>query len=256
LDLDEGNGNDSGDPILALDEAVVGIVATHKTNFGFDAFGSIRYDGDGFSGSAVSDDNVYLGIKGGFGEIRIGEVPVAAEFGQVSNDIFDQTGDVNQGISYTGGFGPLAIAVNASPDRNEDLIGVGAKLSFGPVIFGAGVEERFDLSNFSVGASFGFAGASISAHYAEREIDGPDDDVEIFGVNVGYGFAGVAIGLTYMEQSNASGQGIDDEAFRIDVGYGIGGGFNISGRFTTTDFGDDVANADIDEWRILLNKTF
>ena len=27
LDLDEGNGNDSGDPILALDEAVVGILS-------------------------------------------------------------------------------------------------------------------------------------------------------------------------------------------------------------------------------------
>ncbi|MFK7893735.1 MAG: hypothetical protein AB8B63_23160, partial [Granulosicoccus sp.] len=33
-----------------------------------------------------SYDNVYVGIKGGFGDFRIGEIPLAVEYGQVAND--------------------------------------------------------------------------------------------------------------------------------------------------------------------------
>lgn len=244
---------DSGDPTLSLDGAVVGIVATHTMDNGLDAYGSVRFDGDGFSGSGVTDDNIYLGIKGGFGDIRVGEVPVAAEYGQVSNDIFDQTGGINAGISYVGAFGPASIGVNFSPERNDDLVGVGAKFGVGGFSVGVGAEERDDLSNFSVGASYGFAGASISAHYAEKENGGGQDDTEIFGVNVGYGFAGASVGLTYMIQELEGGA--EDTAFRIDVGYGLGGGFDVSARFTTVD-GESSETSDKDDWRILLNKSF
>lgn len=261
------NDNDLtvGDPRLAVDEGVVGIVATHTMNSGLDAYGSLRMDADGFSGSNTTSDSVYVGIKGGFGDFRMGEVPVAAEYGQVAGDIFDQTGGIDDGLAYTGNFGPATIGVSYSPEQNSDLIGVGAKFGLGPVSVGIGGEERDELVNFSVGGSFALAGASVAVHYVDQEVDGQDDNNTIIGVNVGYGIAGVSLGLSYFLQTvGDDGGGAEDTVVRLDAGYGLGGGMTVSARVNLfSGDGVDAQNADPatgdaveTDYRVLLSKSF
>jgi len=266
VEANEGDpdGPTTSDGEFALDEAVIGIVATHKTNFGVDAYGSVRFDGEGFSGSNVSSDNIYLGVKGAFGDVRVGEVPVGVEYGQVANDIFAVNSGSDAGISYTGGFGPATIGVNYSPSRNEDQIGIGARFNLGGFAVGVGAQDRDDLAEYTIGASYGIAGASVAAHFASSEVDGGADDTEIIGVRIGYGFAGVSASLTYMIRTTdiLGGSETEDEAVRVDLSYGLGGGFGVSGRWTntTTEFVDEdtgaIDDVDIGEYRLLLTKSF
>ncbi len=266
----------TGDVRLGVDQAVLSLVATQELDSGFEAFGSIRVDADDFSGSNVTGDNIFIGVRSGtFGELRVGEVPIAAEYGQLAGDIFDQTGDVNDGVAYTGSFGPATIGVTWSPQPNTDVIGVGAVANFGSFTVGAGAEQRGqggtnEVVNYSVGASFAFAGASFAAHFVSTEpteaaagFADPDDST-ILGFNAGYGIFGASIGLSYFirDTDRAPGQGEDlqEQVFRVDVGYGLGGGLSVSGRvnFLSGDVIDAQPENEREEtnYRILLTKSF
>lgn len=249
INPDDADGATSSDPTIAAGDALFGIVATHTMNNGLDAYGSIRMDGNSLSGGAVTDDNIYVGIKGGFGDLRFGEVPVAAEYGQVAGDLFDQTGGIDGGISYTGAFGPATVGLSYSPARNEDTIGVGAKFSIGGFAIGIGGEQRDELTNMSVGASFGLAGASVAVHYVDQEVEGADNS-NIIGIKVGYAISGVSIGLTHHIQS-ADGDS-EETSSRLDLGYSLGGGMTASARYNV-DAGDTDG---ADSWRVMLSKSF
>lgn len=251
-------------------DVLVGVSTSHELNSGLTGYGSLRIDLDRLSnagtvvatgdpatedddvriGSAGTADSVFVGIKGGFGDIRIGEVPNAVEFGQVSNDIFDVAGEDNGGISYTGSFGPASIIAQFSPEQNNDIIGIGAKFGIGGFSVGIGGENRADLTNVAAGVSFAFAGASIAAHVWSKEQAA--DDLQSFAVKVGYGFGGVAAGLTFTAQE--AGTAVDDSAIRLDLGYDLGGGMDISTRITSTT--NNVVDVDSTAWRIQLSKTF
>ncbi len=255
MELPEGSEseNTTSDPVLGFDDGVFGVVATHTMNSGLSAFGSVRFDSTGFSGADVTSDNIYLGVKGGFGELRVGEVPVAAEYGQVANDIFDGFDGIDTGVSYTGGFGPVTIGANWSPARNDDVIGIGARFNIGGFSVGVGGQDRDELVSFSAGASFGFAGASVAVHFVDVETDDGADNTNIVGINVGYGIAGASVSVTHMIQTLDGGDGAEDTATRLDVGYGLGGGLNASVRlnFNAPEDGEDTS-----DWRFLLSKSF
>ena len=60
----------------------------------------------GLVGDAATGDNIHVGIRGDFGDVRIGEVPDATGFGQVAGDVGGAqiSSDIDGedfGISYT-----------------------------------------------------------------------------------------------------------------------------------------------------------
>ncbi len=268
-----GNDGDNGDARISVGDVLVGVSTSHELNSGLTGYGSLRIDLDRLSnagtvvvsvppgtdpdggtaasedeefriGSAGTADSVFVGIKGAFGDIRIGEVPNAVEMGQLAADIHDVAGEVNGGISYTGGFGPATILAQFSPELNSDVVGVGIKFALGGFNFGIGGENRGDDSSVAAGVSFSFSGASIAAQTWTKE-----DDTNV-AVKVGYGFGGVSAGLTF---STLDADGVDSEAVRLDLGYGLGGGMDISARVDSVS-GDTIADAS--SWRIQLSKTF
>lgn len=233
--------------------------AQQTLNSGLTGYGNFRVDADSLSGGNLTSDSVHAGVKGGFGDIRVGEVNVIAEYGQVANDLHDQTGAINGGLHYEGSFGPASVGIVWSPERNEDVIGAGLKFGFGGFAIGLGAEERGGNMNASVGASFGFAGASIAAHYVTKENDGDADDGNVVAVQVGYGIAGVELKLTYSLAEDFFDLTDDDPDFetkiRLDAGYGLGGGTSISTRITANQ--DEVGNGDdLLEYRLQLEKSF
>ncbi len=234
-----------GDPTLNGDDSTLNISASHTMNSGLTAYGNYRLD-SALTGSTPAGDNVWVGIKGGFGDIRVGEVPDASEYGQVAGDILTDIGGENAGISYTGTFGPVALGLNWSPQNNSDKTAAGIKFSLGGFAIGIGGADIDGDTATSAGASFSFAGASVAVAFKDF-----DNDQETLGVKVGYGIAGVSLALTYEVFTGDVNE--DDAKFRIDAGYGLGGGMDASFRLNSTepDQGEGVT-----DYRVMLTKSF
>jgi len=224
---------------------------------------------DSATSSTVASDNVYVGIKGDFGDIRLGEIPLAVEYGQLANDIYDVGDTVQDGASYTGTFGPVGIGVNYALENDSDMAGIGAKFSAAGVTFGLGYELRNladdESANYAAGLSFALAGFSIAGHFWLREGDDGGTDIEgdqqSISVKVDYGIAGVNLGLTYSLLATDI-TNLDDDAeessIRLDAGYDMGGGMDISTRITSQDNDPtrDGADSDLVEYRVMLTKNF
>lgn len=275
VDVDETVAASSpGDLRIGADDVLFGIVSEHELNSGLTGYGSLRADlnrlsndgsqtfdpndtpGNDDDDIAVSSlgsaDSVYVGVKGGFGDVRFGEIPLAVEYGQVANDIFDVAGEVNGGLSYVGSFGPVGLIANFSPEANSDVVGLGAKFGIGGFSIGVGAEDRAEQQNIAAGATFAFAGASIGAHFWSNEEAAGEGDLESVSVQVGYGFGGVSATLTVSAQENDAT--VDDEAIRLDAVYDLGGGMDISTRITAET--DNISDDDLTSWRIKLSKAF
>ncbi len=278
---------DGADFAVGTGDVLFGITSEHALNSGLTGYGSLRADLDRLSneGSITIDpgtpgndeddtaiaslgsaDSVFVGIKGGFGDFRLGEVPLAVEVGQVANDIFDVGGEISGGLSYSGSFGPVSIVANFSPEGNQEAVGIGAKFALGGFSIGVGAEDRRigDIDgngetgvNAAVGVGFAFAGASINAHFWTQEEDETaavlNGDLESFSVKVDYGFAGVSAGLTFSVQEDDGAT--DDEAIRLDLGYALGGGTLLSTRITSETDNNNGDN-DIVSYRVQLAKSF
>ena len=288
-----GNDSDDNEVAVGVGDVLFGISSEHELNSGLTGFGNLRIDLDRLSndgaidvendpldeeddvtiGSAGTADDVHVGIKGGFGEFRLGEIPLTVEYGQVANDIFDVGAEINGGLSYEGDFGPVGVGLNFSPEGNnldadgidgEAIYGAGVKFALAGFGIGAGAETRDDNLNYSVGATYAIFGAAIGAHYWVQEDanDTVDDagvaiaagDLESFSIKVDYGIAGIQASITYSEVEDDLA--VDTDALRLDLGYQLGGGTFVSTRITNET--DNTADGDDDllAWRVQLAKSF
>lgn len=304
---DDNIDGDAGDPETAAGDVRVAINTQQALTSGLTGYGNIQFNLDNLTGegginqtvavetpvdpndpgfdpanpfsrddvnigssATVASDNIYVGVKGGFGDFRWGEIPLAVEYGQLANDIHDIGATVVDGLSYTGTFGPATIGVNYSLENDSDMAGIGAKFAFGGVTFGLGYESRNlggdGSDNLAAGASFALAGFSIGAQYWIKGLAGEDlqtsDDEENIAVKVGYSIAGVSLGLTYSLLNNAGFVSDNEESqIRLDAGYDLGGGMDISTRINLLDRnGNEDGEEDFDnsrtDYRVMLTKNF
>jgi hypothetical protein len=242
----------AGDAHVNVGDVLVGVTSSHEMNNGLTAYGSLRIDLNSLSNQNTGDgsaDNVYVGMKGGFGDLRFGEVGNPAEWGQKAGDLHDIAGGSDGGISYTGSFGAATVGLAFSPEHANagatNSISVGAKFSAGNFAIGLGGENRGDQTNASIGASFAVGGASVGVGYGMQGNDAGDDGTAI-AVKVGYGFGGVSAGLTF---SSAENMGAETK-MRLDLGYGLGGGMTLSARINS------ASDPDSSDWRVQLSKSF
>lgn len=240
--------------------------------------------------ATVSSDNIYVGIKGGFGDLRLGDIPLAIEYGQIANDVHDVGETVADGFSYVGTFGPASVIGNYSLQGDDadqgdsNMAGIGAKFALAGVTFGLGYEARNlagdgdSYGTIAAGLSFAIAGFSIGAHYWVRENENNivqednqldfnlDEDLTNYAVQVGYGIAGVNLGVTYSFLDNVENvEGAEEKILRVDAGYALGGGLSVSTRINILDqsgltVGQDDStssfNNDKTDYRVMLAKTF
>ncbi len=245
---------------LASDDSTINVHATHELNNGLTGYGTVRFDG-GLTDDAPSSDGIKVGVKGGFGDFRMGDVVNPIAFGQMAGDILTDIRDnvyfndvEEQAIGYTGTFGPATVGIMWSPERNRDAIGAGVKFGFGGFKFGFGAGTvgdggaSDDLSIASAGASFGFSGVGIGVAY--KDFDG----VEAISVKGSYGIGAASLAVTY--ETLTSDSDVDgDNQIRLDVGYALGGGMDVSTRFNI--FSDDSDSAgDVTDYRVMLTKSF
>jgi len=262
LEATDEDGDD-GNIGMGGDDSTLNVNSSHKLNSGLTGYGNWRVDA-GLVGSTANADNVHVGIKGGFGDVRVGEVPDALEYGQKANDALFDIGGENFGISYTGSFGPATVGVNWSPEgtgdgstsfagdrAGSDKIAGGIKFGFGGFGIGVGAASIGDDTAFSAGASFGIGGASAAVALKNRDFDAGGER-ETISATLGFGIGGASAKLTYAVETGDVDE--DDNLIRLDVGYGLGGGMNISGRVTSREIDDGAG--DVVRYRVLLSKDF
>ena len=326
--VESDNDEVQQDANIEAGDVRVGIASEHELGSGLIGYGNLQinvddltgeggleeasfdFDGDGSltdedpieldSAATVASDNVYVGLKGGFGDLRFGEIPLAVEYGQLANDIHDVGTTVPDGVSYTGTFGPVGLGLNFSPEPDSDMVGAGINFGLAGATIGVGFEDRADLTNLAAGASYTIAGFSLAAHYwTAGQVDfdsgaaGDDtftftndlDDQTNIAVQVGYAIAGVSIGVTYSLLTTDAGTLIgpdgevvvpneddgtvpdgttatidqsEESIIRLDLGYDLGGGMDVSTRIQNKTTENDVtANPDDElEYRVMLTKTF
>jgi hypothetical protein len=138
------------------------------------------------------------------------------------------------------------------------MVGIGAKFNYGGFTIGLGAEDRSELMNASVGTSFAFAGASVGLQYWTMEQDGNTDDTTNIALKLGYGIGDLSLGFTFSQLSADGGDGDEETVLRLDAGYDLGGGMDISTRInsTSTDAAAGVDPEDVLYWRVMLTKNF
>jgi len=244
------DGFEEGEARITTGDVLIGVNASQALNSGLTGYGSLRIDLDDFSGgTGFSGDNVYIGVKGGFGDLRIGEVANPGEYGQLLDIVNDMGTTINQGVGYVGSFGGATIGASFSPAPNQDLFGVGVKFAIGGFSIGAGLQNEDELNNISAQAGFAFAGASVGLGFAQLEEGFGTEDETAISAKVGYSIAGVSLALSFQQEQES-----EDAVVRLDAGYGLGGGMDVSTRINSFSGADD--SADATDWRIQFAKSF
>jgi len=250
-----GEAFDAGDAQITAGDVLVGVKASQALNSGLTGYGSLRLDMDTTSGEAVgTSDEVYVGVSGGFGDLRIGEVANPGEYGQITDIEFDMGTGINQGVHYVGSFGGATVGVAHSPAPDQDLSAIGAKFAWRGLGLGVGLQNLDEKDNISASASFAFAGASIGLgiqQFGESIVnaDGSLDDETVINATAGYSIAGVSLGVNFQNAQEA-----ETTAIQLNAGYALGGGMEVSARLDTRDYKEPAE--DTTAWRIQFAKSF
>ncbi|RVU85376.1 porin [Leucothrix sargassi] len=130
-------------------------------------FGSVtaNFD-DALLGGGIGTDDLYVGLRGNFGEVRLGDTDNgcdAVDTGWVADDEFLShnsggcAGSDQNNITYKRSMGPATVAVSHSPNGSEyNAIGVSG--SFGPVSASLGYEAGDELGDSDKNVVIGLSG--------------------------------------------------------------------------------------------------
>ena len=147
----------------------------------------------------LQSDDMYVGVKGGFGTIKIGDTDNGCDTvdtGWVASDAFIshdsggcKAGDQNN-ITYSNTRGAVSYAVSYSPDvdaggttANEDTFAVGVQGKLGPAAVSLGYEDNTSLgSNVVLGISGKLGPVSLGIRMNQSE----DNDATGEDTQIGY----------------------------------------------------------------------
>ena len=188
------------------------VSATEDVGFA-QAFGSLRLDLDGPNGSAVTADNIAVGLKGAFGTVTLGTATDYAEQGQLANDLIlgsGTAGALNEpsvSLSYglpdvapglTAGINVLNTTHGAGLDATTDA-GVKAtavdsvKSGYG---FGASYEvDLADAGSLKVGFGTNQATNTNRVNVNNSIADYQDIEAKYQSVGAKYSIAGVSLAV-------------------------------------------------------------
>lgn len=193
-----------------------GLTMTHKIELGIkpQAHSSTNF---------VRQRSSYIGIKGGFGEVRIGsdwspldnlgdgaDVLQNGNFGKVD-------GDINHSIKYLGKFGSVGVLASVIPkgNQNNTKAQLAALYSAGPIFAGVGFGSNVGENTNMVTLAYKGANYKVGLSTAD---DGSDDRLTSIMGKYSFGKAWVAAQL--------DDQG-DNDAKHVDIGYKLGKGTKV-----------------------------
>jgi len=228
---------------LVWDDFTINVAASSTTDGGSTAYANVRID-MGFSGDgSVVEDNTHVGIKGSFGDVRLGEVADPMHVGQKAGDAgFDLGSPVDTAIGYTNSFGAASLTVALSPEDNDDNTAFAVGFDVAGASIGISSASVGTADTSYIGASMGFGDISLAAHL------GSTDNGDTTGIKVGWSSGALSASLAIHSASADVGADPDDVT-RLDIDYSLGGGAALNLR--NHDGGDDDSYT-----RVLYSMSF
>lgn len=277
--IDSTDGTDYSQFQMGDDGSELQVDATHDMGNGNEAFAGIELETDP-SGSTVTTDNVYVGMRGGFGEIKLGEVGnaynVAAEKAwddfNIASAASNKTGST--GIRYTtpafsGWKGSISTSL---PQDNEDQhFGVGVEgsvgnlgLALGALTTSTATGRNFGGGNLTTTTGAAFTDETAVALGASYKLSSVDlaADME---------FVSDAQKIDFAASTNFSGYKVfgkvqsvtvtDNDAqsllgYEVGASRDIGGGFSAGLSYKAWTAPDNDALNDLNRTRITVSKSF
>lgn len=226
-------------------------------------FGNSTAANGGTDNASVDTDDLYVGFKGAFGEVRMGDTDNgcdAVDTGWVVDDEFisHKSGgcrysDRNNTV-YKGARGPVSYALGYSPDvgindgaatGGEDVVSMGIAGKVGPAAVSLGHEIAGDDSNTTMGVSGNFGPVAVGIRASKYE----DNDVNV-GYTAQYAARGNKFYIGYGDVTNDLNVELADTLF---LGYqrSIGSNTTFIAEYVNTD-----ASGVDDQYAIALKHAF
>ena len=183
-------GNADGDNELLGNGTNFTLSADEKMK-GLTYFGQVDIDiADSLEGGDLSSDDMFVGIRGAFGEVRLGDTDNgcdAVDTGWVvddewiSHDSGGCAGSDKNNVVYKRSMGNATVAASHSPNGSE-YSAVGIKGSFGPVAASLGYEFGDELGDSDKNVVLGVSGkiGAVAVGIRASKADDADD------TNIGY----------------------------------------------------------------------
>ncbi len=246
----------------ATDEIVTGGIILNyngevQTNGGSTVYSNVSYSHSGNDFQGKNDTIItgaVVGIKGGFGNISLGDGGNGGNYAEFADDNFDSTNGHKESIGYANEFGPVSILITYDPtdvardiawgdgeDQNtieyaDTVLTYGAKVDIGPVTLGASnASYGSDLDIMIFGAEAGFGDFGVAAHMASYDNDAnkpTNTAIELKWASGDFSAAFASHTLDYDDSTQD-----DNTRNEINIGYALGGGASINFRHRDDDAG-------------------
>jgi predicted porin len=171
---------------------------------GMTGFGRYEWNVDMNDGGTISNRHRYVGLKGDFGSVLIGQTyqtfynyvvgPLDNPWWHSGYNMVNYRGRTDKAITYAGGTGKISFGATLYFDQDTD-------------------EEAPDT--MELGASFGIGDTTLGVAIQDTQIDGASqgvagNDEAIIGVAwSGIGIGGTTLGVSYMDQDGDQGVVVD-----------------------------------------------
>jgi predicted porin len=204
---------------------------------------------DGISPEGGFRGNAYVGLSGGFGEVKLGRTYSAfddAKAVSVASNVFDssyftaaeyasyEVRGANQ-IKYNSpSFGGFSVAVSSALKESnvagaENTNSLGGFYAAGPLKVALAMQTRAVGDNAILSADYNFGVASVSAGYSEFDANnaGNDEKALAVGVTVPMGAVKLSAGYSVGEVETQAGAKVADR-----TALGLGATYSLSKRTT------------------------
>ncbi len=206
-----------------------GLTATHKLEFGVDVS----------DGGGLSSRDTWVGLKGGFGEVRVGRqttpysvIDDAVAYPQRNDHGLHTFTRANNAIAYINKFGPIGVAAAYVPDGEAENPGVLAKVgnsdghtnlianyTAGPIYAGVGMHDP-DTGSTGTKIVLGYNAANYGVGIVSEKLPGSGDKVNTLSGKYSFGKASI-VAQYGKNKDNALG---NLEQKNIELGYKLGKG--------------------------------
>jgi hypothetical protein len=222
----------------AADTEVVGIFGLNangsvETNGGSTVYGNLSLTSSNAEMSGQSGANFFVtgtvvGIKGGFGDIFLGNGGSGVHMAQLAGDRHDvsQGNRTRNAVGYQNSFGDVSFRVTSDMSKsNGTTAGVtsaGVQFKVAGITVGAGMED----ADTTVGASMGFGAMSVAVHSTTWDV------VSDSSVAVKLGYSAGDVSASFQTEDLAG-----NVKSQLDASYALGGGATVKLRSRMDDAG-------------------
>ncbi len=203
-----------------------GLTATHKLEFGVNVT----------DGGGLSSRDTWVGLKGGFGEVRFGRqttpysvIDDAVAYPQRNDHGLHTFTRANNAIAYIGKFGPVGVAAAYVPvgeaetgnpaDSSDSVTNLIANYKAGPIYVGAGMQDQ-PTGSTGTKIVLGYNAANYGVGLVSEKLPGSGDKVNTLSGKYSFGKASI-VAQYGKNKDNAAGDLVQKN---IELGYKLGKG--------------------------------